>query len=364
MYRRDLRTVAVAVLAGYAIVVGVLLALALRSSPGAVAGDLDADGAGESVTVRAAPPAATFVVEPGMAADAIARGLAEAGVIGSERHFTVLVDYTGTGAELLHGCYVFDGRTPVAEVIRRLRGGVTNEPHFVIPEGLRLEEIGALLEEQGIATRAQWETAISGPRPEAALAERPEGASLLGYLLPASYPLGCGDSPPAAGDLVVAMIAAFEDQVAGDLREEAEASGLSLHAALTLASIVEREAILREEMPLIAAVFLNRLELGIALEADPTVQFATATARSGRDGWWPEIFEADLAFDSPYNTYVHAGLPPGPIAGPGIDAIRAVIRPAQTDSLYFVANCDGTDGHTFAETFEEHIVNVGLCRPP
>ncbi len=116
-----------------------------------------------------------------------------------------------------------------------------------------------------------------------------------------------------------------------------------------------------EEQPLIASVLLNRLEEDMPLQADPTVQFAVASASSGARGWWPPLLLADLQQPSPYNTYLHAGLPPGPIANPGAGAIAAVLHPARTRYLYFVARCDGSDRHLFAETLAQHNANVARC---
>ena len=155
------------------------------------------------------------------------------------------------------------------------------------------------------------------------------------------------------------MLAAFDQHYQESISAPLAASGLTLLDAVTLASIVEREAVLPEERALIAAVFLNRLELGIALQADPTVQYAITIGfdEEPEDGWWKlELTLDDLALESPYNTYVGAGLPPGPIASPGLGAIQAVMRPADTDFLYFVARGDGS--HVFAETLEEHNANV------
>lgn len=356
MRGRDPLPLALALMALYTLAVGVALALALRGSPEAVAGDLVG---GPQLAARPAAQTVTVRVESGIAAAEIARELGAAGVIADERGFNLLLELTGWGPELRAGRYEFETGTPALEVIRRLREGLTNERLFTVREGLRLEEIGELLEDQGIASGDDWEQALRGPRPEAILTERPEGASLLGYLLPASYPL---DARTTADDLVAAMIGALAEALSGELLAEAGASGYSLHELLALASIVEKEAAVPEEQPVIASVFLNRLELGMALQADPTVQFAAASSESGAGGWWPEIFEADLERDSPYNSYLYPGLPPGPIANPGIGAIIAVIRPASTDNLYFVARCDGSERHDFAETLEQHIVNAARCR--
>jgi UPF0755 protein len=312
----------------------------------------------------ARPPAAiepasrpvTFTIEPGTDAARIADGLREAGVLAGTREFRVLLQLSGAASELRAGCYVFNTGTPAAEVLRRLRAGITATQLLAIPEGRRLEEVGGVLEQARIATRVQWTEALAVAPRELLPEQPPAGSSLLGYLLPASYPLQCSSGAP---QLVTAMLEAFAAQVTPELRAEARAAGLTLHAVVTLASIVEREAVLRDEQPLIAAVFLNRLRQGIALQADPTVQFAIATERppAGEQGWWKrELSVDDLAFRSPYNTYLVAGLPPGPIANPGIGAITAVIRPATTDYLYFAARGDGS--HAFARTLAEHDANV------
>ena len=359
MHVRDPLTIAFAIMTLYALAVAVALAAALRSTPGAVASELA--GTTEAVTVRPSAAPVAFRVEPGMSAADIARALVERGVLASERQFNILLEYTGAGAELRAGRYEFQPGTPAAEVIRRLREGLTNERFFKVPEGLRLEEIGERLEEDGIATREQWEAALAGPRPEAILADKPEGTSLLGYLLPASYPL---DHDTTADDLVAAMIDAFTEQVTDALRDDVETGELTLHGVVTLGSLVQKEAILAHEMPQIASVFLNRLELGMALQADPTVQFALASERAGEEGWWPALSIEDKEFDSPYNTYLYPGLMPGPIANPGIEAVRAVVHPAETPYLYFVATCDGTNRHAFAETLDDHIANVARCHGP
>jgi len=160
------------------------------------------------------------------------------------------------------------------------------------------------------------------------------------------------------------MLAAFDTQVTPELRQAMQASDLTLHEAVTLASIVEREAVRPEERPLIAGVFLNRLRLGMSLGADPTVQYALASdpASVERFGFWKQgLTTEDLQVDSAYNTYVNGGLPPGPIANPGLASLEAVAHPAQTSYLYFVARQDGS--HVFAETLEEHLRNVEEYQP-
>jgi UPF0755 protein len=337
----------------YVLLVGGATAAALWFSPQLTAGSMRLDA---PPAEAAAPRPVPFTVGEGMSPDAIADALVEAGVIDDIRLFNLLIGLDSAGPELRAGCYLFSERTPASEVVRRLRGGITSASLIAIPEGRRLEEVAAIVAEAGIAERGEFEAALERA-PRSQLPEPlPEGRSLLGYLLPASYPLQCKANADA---MVEAMLDAFEEQVTPQIIGAAELQGLSVDEMLTLASIVEREAVLREEQAIVASVFLNRLEEGIPLQADPTVQFAIASARppQGDASWWKkELTLDDLAFDSPYNTYLYRGLPPGPIANPGIDAIKAVVNPEQTDYLYFVAKGDGS--HAFARTLDEHNANV------
>ena len=298
----------------------------------------------------------TVTVEPGDGVDAIAARLVRSGVLQSEERFRTLVQLIGVGTELRADIYSFAPNTPAAEIIRQLREGVPRERFFVVHEGMRVEEIGQAVVALDLATQEEWDLAVSMLRTEPILRDRPPGATLNGYLLPATYPI---DDETTAESLVVAMIEALDEALDQVLRGRITLSQFSLHEVLTLASIVERETLLRAEMPLVASVFLNRLEVGVKLDADPTVQYAITTQSSGepRDGWWKVALTLDdLAFQSPYNTYLVAGLPPGPIASPGLAAIEAVLNPADTDYFYFVARGDGS--HAFAETLAEHNENV------
>jgi UPF0755 protein len=156
---------------------------------------------------------------------------------------------------------------------------------------------------------------------------------------------------------VQALLDAFEAEVGTDIQAGWAAQGLNAHQALTLASIVTREAVIEEEMPLIASVFLNRYRAGIKLEADPTVQYALGFDEASQSWWTRPLLNGHLDVDSPYNTYLYGGLPPGPIASSSLAAMRAVAYPAESSYLYFQAACDGSGAHVFAETFEEHLGN-------
>lgn len=348
-----------ALLAAWALFVVSVASENLEGTQGVIAVDAS-EGGDAAVAINPAPVDTdeTVAVEvlPGSGADAIATQLFARGVLAETVRFHTLLGYTGVGAQLRSGRYEFALNTPAPEVIRKMRLGLTREVVLVIPEGLRVEEVGEIVVALGLATAEEWEDALALPRLEPLLRGRPVGTDLTGYLHPATYPL---DEDTTAESLVEAMIDAFIEAVSPAIRSQIEARGMTLHEVVTLASIIEREALLPEERPLIASVFLNRLDSGIALYADPTVQFAITEGadEEPEDGWWKvELTIDDLAFDSPYNTYLVPGLPPGPIANPGLGAILAVLRPAETDYFYFVAKGDGS--HAFAETLAEHEANV------
>jgi len=343
-------------LALYAAIVLVVLAVQLRGVPGVLAADIR-----DREAPRTAVPAngtTSVEVPKGANAEQIVQQLEKAGVIHDGRALRALLDFAGISSTLQAGRYRFTADLPPAEIVRILAGGPNRPEVVTLREGLRNEEIGEALEREGIVTKADWETALTGERAEPFLASRPQGMSLLGYVLPATYAF---DDKTTAKSLLDAMLEAFGKQVTPDLVAAGQKRGMTLHQVVTLASIVEREAANAQERPLIAAVFINRLVKDMPLQADPTVQFAVSRVPGNveRHGYWKKgLTEADLDLNSPYNTYLNRGLPPGPITNPGIDSIRAVVNPAGVDYLYFVAApaCDGT--HLFAGTLEAHNANV------
>ncbi|MDP2328409.1 MAG: endolytic transglycosylase MltG [Dehalococcoidia bacterium] len=358
MTKRDPLTIATAALVAWALMAGALAAIRLRDTGSSL---------GASIAAAATPapaPGATLQLDipDGASADRILDLLFGAGVAADREALGTLLAFTGIGGELLAGRYEFTLNTPPAEILRRLRGGPDRIERITFRSGLRTEEIGEILERERIFTAADWQAAVAAARPRDFMADE----DLLGYLLPDTYEL---DAETTAASLLDAMLDRFEAQVTPDLVADAEGQGWSLYEILTLAAVVEREAVHPEEKPQVAAVFRNRLALGMPLQADPTVQFAIAQdpvqgiVSVFEFGWWKaELTLDDLAYDSPYNTYLYPGLPPGPIANPDIDSIRATISPAATEDLYFVASpaCDGR--HLFAATLEEHNANVERFR--
>ncbi len=294
--------------------------------------------------------------------DAIAARLADAGMIQSELYFKTQLRLTG--GDIQPRSYTLRKGMSVPMIVGAItsageEGGEVAAAEaapvvkITVPEGWRTEQIAEEAEKQGLqgGGQAVIDAAAQVSNDEYDfLKDRPAGASLEGYLFPNTYDTASG------GDLVYYMLDTFDAQFTPEMRQRAKEMNLSIHQVVTLASIVEREAVVDEERPIIAAVYLNRLEQGIQLDADPTVQYAI-----GKPGdWWPKPTEEDLYVKSPYNTYAGPGLPPGPISNPSIKSIFAVLNPEPVDYIYFVAKQDGSNEHVFAVTAEEQQANV--CR--
>ena len=226
------------------------------------------------------------------------------------------------------------------------RGDVYLRP-ITFPEGLSIVEMARLFETRGFGAAAAFEAAAQNTRLVADL--DPQARDLEGYLFPETYPL---PRRTDANTLVRTMVSRFEQVFGADERAATAARGLSVREVVTLASLVEKETAKPEERPTVAAVYLNRLKIGMGLQCDPTVIYALQKA--GR--YTGNLTRADMAFDSPYNTYKYAGLPPGPIAAPGRASIEAALRPADVDYLYFVSRNDGS--HVFSRTYAEHQAKV------
>ncbi len=306
-------------------------------------------------TVASGGPIAV-TVESGQNPGEIGDMLEGLGVIVSGDQFKTLVALLGYDRVLQAGEYEFDLATPVLEIVYNLRRGEVATRMITVVEGWRLEQVADALAEQGIPRQEFLAAAKVGQYAFDFLAGLDPEQSLEGFLFPSTYIIGPSDT---AADFIQLMLQAFDESLPPSLREEATQGGLTLLEVLTIASIVEREAMVDRERPIIAQVFLMRLSLGMRLEADPTVQYVIAgdPASVQLYGYWKQgLTEEDLAVDSPYNTYAVSDLPPGPIANPGLASMIAVIRPADTDYLFFVATLDGS--HAFAETFDEHLENV------
>ena len=280
----------------------------------------------------------------------IARLLAEKGVVRSRLAFEALCRWRA-GRTLQAGEYFFDRPVNAFEVYRAMAEGRVYELQVTVPEGFTMFDIAELLAQQGLAGQQAFLEAARDPAPIRDLA--PGARSLEGFLFPATFKFPRHIAPQ---EIVGVMVRRFRETWQTLPEADATRNGLSADAVVTLASLVERETSLPEERPLIAAVFTNRLRRGLALQCDPTVIYALELANQ----YTGSLSLSDLNFNSPYNTYRHTGLPPGPIANPGEAALRAALDPSHADYLYFVAN--GQGGHVFSKTLEEHNRNVARYR--
>lgn len=305
-----------------------------------------------------------YTVRPGMSAIEIGEELYEKGLIRSPLTFRTLVEARGVGSRIESGDYRVSPSMTTGEIVTVLsRGASRSGVTVTIPEGWRAEQAAQKVEALNIARADEVLTLVRGGAGAGLpLAEPlPAGATLEGYLFPETYEVA---KDATARALVEMMARQFDKAVTPKLRQQVQARGLTLHQAVTLASIVEREAAIPAEQPIIASVYLNRLRRNMPLQADPTVQFAVASANLAEAlgfGYWKhELSRTDLQLPSPYNTYVQRGLPPGPICSPGLAALEAVASPDETEYLFFVAKGDGS--HVFAKTDTEHAANVERYR--
>jgi UPF0755 protein len=291
---------------------------------------------------------AQFVEVPaGASPRAIAARLVDAGVVRDATTFRVALWFTGRARDLKAGEYRFaEARSAVQVVETIARGQIYTQP-VTFREGLTIGEMAEVYETRGLGPRA----AFVGAARDASLIRDLDAVAtdLEGYLFPDTYPVPRQAPAPV---LIAQMVRGFRAALPQPLIDAATAQGLSVRQVVTLAALVEKETAQDAERPLVAAVYRNRLRLGMPMQADPTVIFALQ--RAGR--WNGNLTRADLEFDSPYNTYRYPGLPPGPIAAPGRRALEAVVQPAAVDFLYFVSRNDGT--HVFAATLAEHNRNV------
>jgi len=296
------------------------------------------------------PDGVILEIRRGTSRRSIARMLEQNGVVRSALAFELLARWR-SNVELQAGEYRFDQPASATEVFRKIAEGRVFVHPLVIPEGLNMFEVAARVEKADLSSAEEFLRAASDPALIRDLA--PQAKSLEGFLFPATY--GFPRSVKAT-EIAAAMVARFRQAFAAFPAEGRSPHGLSAYEAVTLASLVEEETGQGDERPLIAGVFYNRLARRVALQCDPTVLYAMQLAGKN-DG---VIHLSDLRLNSPYNTYIHRGLPPGPISNPGQAALQAVLFPPQTDYLYFVSNTEG--GHFFSRTLAEHLANVAKYR--
>jgi UPF0755 protein len=284
----------------------------------------------------------SFEIPHGQGVPKIASRLREAGLIRDKNIFLLYVNIHGLRSGLEAGTYSLSSDKSIPEIADILSKGKVMSNLLVIPEGSTLTQIEALATKHGISN-ADFKAALRDKYTSKYASLRPTKIDLEGYLFPDGYQVSRSTS---AHQLVQNMLTTLDRRLTPELVKALATQGLDVHQGLTLASMIEKEVANASDRPIVAQVFLSRLAAGQALQSDVTVLYASAL----------EDVPFDLKLDSPYNTYVHKGLPIGPICSPGLDAINAAAHPAKTDYLYFVS---GKDGRThFSKTLPEHLAKV------
>ncbi|HTX80146.1 MAG TPA: endolytic transglycosylase MltG [Longilinea sp.] len=275
----------------------------------------------------------SFAIDPGDSVNLISLNLEQAGLIPSAEDFRLYLIYMGLDTSVKSGEYLINPGMTAVDIAQAIQNPISQEVVVAILPGWRAEEIAVALISSGLNIAADdFMRLVNNPDSSILPADLQGVTNLEGFLTPGKYHF----TRDASAQAVLAnMLLQFDQQITPDMLQAFHDQGLTLEQAVTLASIVQKEAVVADEMPMIASVFYNRLAVGMKLESDPTVQYALG-----------------------YNTYANAGLPPGPICDPGLAALSAVAHPAQTPYYYFRARCDGSSLHAFATTFEEHQQNA------
>ncbi len=289
-------------------------------------------------------PLVVVKIEPGQSGSSVAQMLKEKGIIRSELFFKILLRLTSSARDLKAGRFDLRENTSAFEVINCIKSGkCTHYEKVTFLEGWRSEEIAEVLAEKGITDARAFLDIV-------------RKNDLEGYLFPSTY-LFAENTP--AQKVVDEMLAQYKKNIAPLFKKYK--TNLTEKQVLTVASIVEREAIVHDERPKIAAVYLNRYRIGKRLEADPTVQYALGFNLKENRYWKKGLTYKDLKISSPYNTYRNAGLPPGPICNPSRESVLGVLNPEPNfDALYFVADSGGR--HVFSKTFDEHRRHIKRIR--
>ncbi len=286
-----------------------------------------------------------FDIETGQSPDAMIHDLHSLGLIDNPGLFRTYLIYSGLDKKIQTGTYHLSPAMTEIEIADTLRDPSPRETTLTIIPGWRVEEIATILPDLGLEIA-----------PEEFINEV-QSRQVEGFLFPDTYQVERNISAPL---LIETLHHTFNDHLTTQMLEGFENQGLTLREGVILASIIEKEAVLKEEMPTISSVFLNRLKQDMPLGADPTIQYALGYNEQ-QDTWWTNpLSESHFSIQSPYNTYHNKGLPPGPICNPGLTALKAAAFPANTPYYYFSAACDGSGSHSFSETFQEHQSKI--CR--
>ncbi len=292
-------------------------------------------------------------VKQGMTSDQIARMLYNRGLISSPGMFQLVAKWKGLGSSLQAGEYAIQRGTTVTHIVDMMAKGETNYLQLTIPEGYTVNQIAKLIENQHIGSGTKFKE-LAKQVPSDYDYMNGTSSSVVyaaeGFLFPDTYKLSKGITEE---QLIAMLTRQFDEKFTPEMRAQAAAMGLSTREVIILASLVEKEAQVEADRPVIAGVFLNRLKEDMPLQSCATIQYILGYPKE-------ELSVEDTEIASPFNTYLHRGLPPGPIANPGIASIRAVLHPTVTDYLYFVADKQGA--HHFSRTYEEHLAEIEKVR--
>lgn len=298
-----------------------------------------------------------FTIESGESISMVCLRLESAGLIGDAELMRTYLVYSGLDRRLQSGRFELSAAMSPIQIAAELLDATPDEAIVTILPGWRIEEVADSVAGSGLSiTREDFIQSAYNPANEW-LSNLPvkEAPSLEGFLFPGTYVFS---RETGLQEAINQFLMAFSSQMDQTLTEGYSRQGLTLYEAVTLASIVEKEAMVEEEKPMIASVFYNRLAAGMRLETDPTVQYALGFQEADGTWWKAPLSADDLSLNSPYNTYQVNGLPPTPISNPGMGSLRAVAFPAETPYFFFRAACDGSGRHLFAITYEQHLNNA------
>ncbi len=293
----------------------------------------------------------TVKIREGLSTAEIADRLAEKDVIDSTLKFRLLARFRGYDDKLRPGAYTFNLGMTYDEVFAKLLTGEKKLVQFTVPEGFGVKEIAERLYNLDLVDKEEFLQAAENFSPYDYMKKRKNVFfASEGFLFPDTYTV---ENDVEIEEILDLMAENFDQKLTKEMRSQAAKMNLSIYDLITLASLVEREVRFAEDRPIVAQVFFKRLKLNMPLQTDATLQYLMNTPKE-------DLTIADTEIDSPYNTYQHLGLPPGPIANPGIASIEAVLHPAETDYLYFVADRNGHNH--YANTYEEHLNLVNKYR--
>ena len=290
----------------------------------------------------------TYVsIKSGMTADTIGNLLYEQGLIKNVLAFRIVSKIHGLDSKLKAGDYSFTKDMSVMQIVDKLASGETAQKQITIPEGYTVDQIALLIKEKQLGDPIKFKNLARNFTPYPYMSANSATVyPVEGYIFPDTYEIGSGASEE---EILTMMITEFDKRFSQGMRERAEQIGLSNREVIILASLVEKEARIDSDRPIIAGVFLNRLKHSMPLQSCATIQYILGYPK-------PELSIQDTEIESAYNTYLHSGLPPGPIANPGLASINAVLYSTDTDYLYFVADKQGY--HHFSKTYEEHLTAI------